>query len=197
MAVQGVAYALDATDHTAVVQRACAFLPTVPTVLAPVTATRYEKGDPEQPTGSIEGEVLVMQPKDRRPGLQPTAESVCLGGPPLTDKSTDLLLPNRYHTLVLRGAFLNALSRPFLIHLISLRPFDRSSRLKALARTFYRLCLIPSFLLFYLPARIFAAPAWAEMGGYLLGQGVVKLKALERLARGFVGSGWRNDLVKP
>ncbi|GAA6002295.1 uncharacterized protein JCM10292_006588 [Rhodotorula paludigena] len=103
----------------------------------------------------------------------------------------------RYHTVVLRGAFLNALSRPFLIHLISLRPFDRSSRLKALARTFYRLCLIPSFLLFYLPARIFAAPAWAEMGGYLLGQGVVKLKALERLARGFVGSGWRNDVVKP
>lgn len=98
--------------------------------------------------------------------------------------------------LVLRGAFFNTLSQPYLAHLTMLQPFDPStSRLKSLARYFLTLSLVPSFVLFFLPAQILRWPAWARFGTWLTGsQGVTGARWLERwvLSR-FAGSGWRND----
>ncbi|GAA6050789.1 hypothetical protein JCM3770_001646 [Rhodotorula araucariae] len=171
--LEGVAYELTDNDFRAVVARAVSLLPTVSTTLVPVQATRFQMGDPSQSDGKITGEILVAQPKRRLAGLQPTRD---------------------YLMLVLRGAFLNVLSQPFLAQLTILRPYDPSPPIKALSRRFYRLCLLPSFILFYLPGRALRAPLWAQLGAVLCGRSVHVLQALERLARGVAGSGYWNDV---
>ncbi|BGP38694.1 hypothetical protein JCM10449v2_002629 [Rhodotorula kratochvilovae] len=171
--LEGVALELAEDDFCAVIARAVELLPTVPTVLVPVRATRYTNGDPSQSDGEVQAEIIVAQPKRRLAGLQPSRD---------------------YHMLVLRGAFLNVLSQPFLAQLTILRPYDPSPPIKALSRRFYRLCLLPSFILFYLPSRVLKAPLWAQLGTVLFGRSVSVLQALERLARGVAGSGYWNDV---
>lgn len=96
--------------------------------------------------------------------------------------------------LVLRGAFLNTLSQPYLAHLTNLQPFDpATSWLKTLSRYLFTLTLLPSFLVFYLPARILALPAWARFGNWLLGAKSDKTRWLERVLSRWVGSGYRNE----
>lgn len=100
----------------------------------------------------------------------------------------------RYFMLVLRGAFLNTLSQPYLAHLTNLQPFDPTlSRLKRLSRYLFTLTLLPSFLLFFLPAQILALPAWGRFGNWLLGAGLGKTRWLERVLSRWVGSGYRNE----
>jgi len=94
--------------------------------------------------------------------------------------------------LVLRGAFLNVLSQPYLAQLTILRPMDLSPPAKALSSRLVRLALIPSFVLFYLPSRILGS-VWAQLGALLFGKGLPKLRALERMARGVTGSGYWNE----
>ena len=96
--------------------------------------------------------------------------------------------------LVLRGAFLNTLSQPYLAHLTNLQPFDPTlSRLPPPPLYLFTLTLLPSFLLFYLPAQILALPAWGRFGNWLLGAGLGKTRWLERVLSRWVGSGYRNE----
>lgn len=96
--------------------------------------------------------------------------------------------------LVLRGAFLNTLSQPYLAHLTNLQPFDpETSRLKTFSRYLFTLTLLPSFILFFLPARVLGVPAWGRLGNWLLGAGLRKTRWLEGIVSRWAGSGYRND----
>ncbi|GAA5835892.1 hypothetical protein JCM9279_002134 [Rhodotorula babjevae] len=172
--LEGVAYELAEDDYETVVARALKLLPTIPTVLAPVRASRFELGDLSRSLGEVQADIIVAQPETPAAGLQPSRD---------------------YHMLILRGAFLNVLSQPYLAQLTILRPMDLSPPAKALTARLYRLFLIPSFILFYLPSRILG-PVWAQLGALLFGRGVPALRALERLSRGTAGSGYWNDLAK-
>ena len=193
---QGVAYELAEDDFETVVGRALKLLPSVPTVLAPVRASRFELGDLSRSLGEVQADVLVARPETPSAGLQPSRECVRL---PLDDalERTVLmcLIARSYHMLILRGAFLNVLSQPYLAQLTILRPMDLSPPAKAHTARLYRLLLVPSFILFYLPSRILG-PVWAQLGALLFGRGVPALRALERLSRGTAGSGYWNDLAK-
>ncbi|GAA5900032.1 hypothetical protein JCM8208_005571 [Rhodotorula glutinis] len=172
--LEGVAYELAEDDVETVVDRALKFLPTVPTVLAPVRASRFELGDLTRSLGDVSADIIVAQPETPSAGLQPSRD---------------------YHMLILRGAFLNVLSQPYLAQLTILRPMDLSPPAKALTARLYRLLLVPSFVLFYLPSRLLG-PVWAQLGALLFGRGAPALRALERLSRGTAGSGYWNDMSK-
>ncbi|GAA5936597.1 hypothetical protein JCM3775_000143 [Rhodotorula graminis] len=173
--LEGVAYELAEDDVETVVSRALKFLPSsVPTVLVPVRASRFELGDVTRSLGEVSADIIVAQPETPTAGLQPSRD---------------------YHMLILRGAFLNVLSQPYLAQLTILRPMDLSPPAKARTARLYRLLLVPSFLLFYLPSRILG-PVWAQLGALLFGRGAPALRALERLSRGTAGSGYWNDLAK-
>ncbi|KAG0664955.1 hypothetical protein C6P46_000581 [Rhodotorula mucilaginosa] len=138
-----------------------------------VVALRFAEGDSSKLLGEIPEAQLLVGVAPHLPRLQPTRE---------------------YFMLVLRGAFLNTLSQPYLAHLTNLQPFDPTlSRLKRLSRYLFTLTLLPSFLLFYLPAQILALPAWGRFGNWLLGAGLGKTRWLERVLSRWVGSGYRNE----
>ncbi|GAA5976903.1 hypothetical protein JCM10908_005670 [Rhodotorula pacifica] len=171
--LEGIAYELNPTDFALVTERAQELLPTVPTHCVSVRALRFANGDSSTPLGAIEEAQILVGVAPHSPRLQPTRE---------------------YFMLVLRGAFFNTLSQPYLAHLTNLQPFNPSlSRLKTLSRYLFTLSLLPSFLLFFLPAQVLALPAWGKLGNWLMGSGLRKTRWAERWVSRWVGSGYRNE----
>ncbi|GAA6031728.1 hypothetical protein JCM8097_001955 [Rhodosporidiobolus ruineniae] len=170
--LEGLAYELDDGDFDTVLSAVRAASPATPSSLVPLRCTKFVNGDPSNPFGEITAELLVAQPPSRPVGLQPS---------------------QKYHRLIMAGAFLNVLSQPYLAHLQSLQPFVPSTRLKSLAQSFFRLLLLPSFLVFYLPSRLLSIPLWGRLGAALFGKGSTKLRLLESAVRPVVGSGYLNE----
>jgi hypothetical protein len=92
----------------------------------------------------------------------------------------------------MRGAFLSVLSLPFLGHLMHIHPYVVSSRPKLLARTFFRLLLLPGFLIFHLPSRALGFPRWGRLGRALQAA-PERLGRMERVLKRWVGSGYHNE----
>ncbi|GAA6002095.1 hypothetical protein JCM10207_003070 [Rhodosporidiobolus poonsookiae] len=170
--LEGMAYELPEADFEAVLKAARAASPNLPSSLYPVCAVKFANGDPSKPLGEISAELLALEPSVRPAGLQPSPQ---------------------YLGLVLRGAFLNALSRPYVAYLTLIRPYVVSTPEKKRVRTLFRLLLLPSFILFYLPSRILGIPQWRQLGSFLLGGGVTKLRLLEGYVRKWTGSGYVNE----
>ncbi|GAA5872265.1 hypothetical protein JCM8547_004797 [Rhodosporidiobolus lusitaniae] len=172
--LEGIVYELSQADYNLVLSRAQASFPSSPlnpAALVPVRCIKFKDGDDSKPSGEVTADLLVAMPKSRPAGLQPTQQ---------------------YLGLVVRGAFLSALSLPYLNYLTLLRPYVPSTPEKRLTRSLFRLLLVPSFLIFHLPSKALG-PWWAKLGAILTGGGTGKLRLLERLVRGWSGSGFRNE----
>ncbi|GAA5884774.1 hypothetical protein JCM6882_005388 [Rhodosporidiobolus microsporus] len=171
--LEGIVYELTDEDYQAVVSSAAAAFPSSSASLVLVHCTKFANGDPAAPTGEVIAELLVAKPPPSSDALQPSQNQL---------------------RLVIAGALLSALSRPYIAYLSLLRPFiQTSSPSKALAVKLFRLLLLPSFILFHLPSKLLGLPAWAAFGRLLTGRGVNKLRGLERWMRGSVGSGYINE----
>ncbi|GAA5843114.1 hypothetical protein JCM11251_003935 [Rhodosporidiobolus azoricus] len=170
--LEGVVYELSAADFERVVSAAFAAFPSPSANLVPITCVKFSI-DPAASTGEVTAEMLVAEPP----------------------RSTDALQPSQKQLRsVIVGALLSVLSRPYIAYLTHLSPYvPTSTPSKALTVKLFRLLLLPSFLLFHLPAKILGTPAWASFGRALTGRGVEKLRWLERWIRGSVGSGYVNE----
>ncbi|GAA5969882.1 hypothetical protein JCM11641_008073 [Rhodosporidiobolus odoratus] len=170
--LEGIAYKLAPSDYAALLSSLQSASPSEPSMLVPVRCTKFADGDSSRPLGDIEADLFILNPGTRPAGLQPTLAQL---------------------SLIVRGAFLNALSRPYLAHLTLMRPYAPSTPSKLYTRTLIRLILLPSFLIFHLPSTLLGLPMWARIGKVLSGDGWGKMTVLERLFRGIVGSGWLNE----
>ncbi|GAA5922328.1 hypothetical protein JCM1841_003070 [Sporobolomyces salmonicolor] len=168
--LEGIAYELSEQDWPIVLSAVAAASPSTPSSLVPVHCIPYAGGDPSNPSEPFTAHIRVAKPACQAASLQPTQQ---------------------YLNLVLRGAFFNTLSREYLAHLILLRPYTLSP-LQKLTRTLLRLLLLPSFLIFHVPSKLFGIPAWARLERALGSVGARTLWKLEASVRGFVGSGYRN-----